>query len=46
MYKLHYTSLNKIVNDICSNDNEVSKRINEFVESEYESTLNLEYIIF
>ena len=46
MYKLHYTSLNKIVNDICSNDNEVSKRINEFVKSEYESTLNLEYITF
>ena len=46
MYKLHYTSLNKIVKDICGNDKEVSERINEFIKSEYESTLNLEYIIF
>ena len=46
MYKLHYTSLNKIVSDICSNDKEVSKRINEFIKSEYESTLILESIIF
>lgn len=46
MYQLHFTALNRLIQDACDNDIKSIKYINEFLVNEYNEYLKLEPIEF
>ena len=46
MYQLHFNALDYIIKELCKSENKSIKKINNFIENDYEKFINLEPIKF